>query len=106
MALERCGILLLRLPADNTHVPLATNWCAGGFAFRNQDMRLLKPPWFLVYSFSSVGCFKLYGDNRMRRLAALLAVMFVLASVSALACDGSGDKMKNDSKSGSQEKKT
>jgi len=42
----------------------------------------------------------------MRRLAALLAVMFVLASVSALACDGSGDKMKNDSKSGSQEKKT
>jgi len=42
----------------------------------------------------------------MKRCATLIALMFTLISVSALACDGSGDKMKSDGKSGSQEKKT
>lgn len=43
---------------------------------------------------------------RMKRFAAFFVIMFALASASALACDGSGDKMKSDGKSGSQEKKT
>jgi hypothetical protein len=43
---------------------------------------------------------------RMKQIVAFFVIMFALASVSALACDGSGDKMKSDGKSGSQEKKT
>jgi hypothetical protein len=43
---------------------------------------------------------------QMKHIAAFFVIMFVLASTSALACDGSGDKMKSDGKSGSQEKKT
>ena len=42
----------------------------------------------------------------MKRFVTFLIVLFALGSVSAVACDGSGDKMKSDSKSGSQEKKT
>jgi hypothetical protein len=43
---------------------------------------------------------------QMKHIAAFLVIMLALASTSALACDGSGGKMKSDGKSGSQEKKT
>ncbi|HUO44066.1 MAG TPA: hypothetical protein VMT94_04025 [Burkholderiales bacterium] len=59
----------------------------------------------LIYSCSCTSI-NLNGDIRMKRCATLIALMFTLISVSALACDGSGDKMKSDGKSGSQEKKT